>query len=341
MNPVLGFLRALAGKVVVPRLERKLAWFTSRLDDAPRVQRELLFAKLRRAASSAFGRDHGFANIRTLEDFRRQVPVAGYDYYQPYIKRVTEGDVEALFPKGEKILMYTLSSGTTDAPKLIPINRVWMDEYRRGWQIWGIKAFLDHHPLFYAKLAGIAGNWDMRRTPTDLPCGMASGLSAQMQSPLLKMMYCVPASVYSINDVAAKYYAALRASIPEKVGLLMTATPATVVQFARLGDQFRDQLVRDVADGTFSRDFDVPDHVRREILRKVGKPNPVRARELEEIVARTGKLHPKDYWNLSLVGCWLGGTVGSYARHIDDYYGEVARRDIGLLCSEGRFTVPM
>lgn len=341
MNPVIGFLRALAGKIVVPQIEKKLRKFEAQMQDAAKVQRELLFQKIRRCQSSQFGRDHHFNEIKTLADFRRQIPIAQYDYYYPYIKQVTEGNVTAMFPSGEKILMYTLSSGTTDLPKLIPVNPIWMDEYRRGWQVWGVHAFFSHHQLFYSRLTGVAGDWDMRRTPTNIPCGMASGLSARLQSPLLRMMYCVPPIVYEIDDVSAKYYACLRLSVPEKVGLFLTATPATVVNFAKLGDRFRETLVRDVRDGTISKEFDIPPATRKIAERQVRKPNPARARELEAIIERTGKLYPKDYWNLSLVACWLGGTVGSYARHISDYYGDVPRRDIGLLCSEGRFTVPM
>lgn len=341
MSFVLDFLRGLAGKVIVPRLEKRLARFQEQMHEAPQIQRELLFRKLRRCQSSQFGRDHGFEKIRTLDDFRAQIPIAEYDYYYPYIKKVTHGDVTAMFPAGEKLLMYTLSSGTTDDPKLIPVNKVWMGEYRRGWQLWGIKAFLDHPQLFYAKLNGIAGNWDMRRTPTNLPCGMASGLSARMQSPLLRMKYCVPPSVYAIDDAAAKYYAALRLSIAEPCGLFLTATPATVVNFAKLGDQHRQTLVRDIADGTLSQEFAIPSSVRQEVDKRIKVPNSQRARELEAIIEKTGHLYPKDYWDLSLVACWIGGTVGSYARHIPDYYGEVPSRDIGLLCSEGRFTIPI
>lgn len=331
----------MAGKVVVPRLERQLARFQEQLHNAPTIQRELLFKKIRRCAESQFGRDHHFSNIRTIEDFRKSIPIAQYDYYYPYIQKVTHGNVTAMFPPGEKLLMYTLSSGTTDAPKLIPINEIWMDEYRRGWQVWGVKAFLDHPKLFYSKLTGIAGNWDMRRTPTGLPCGMASGLSAKMQSPLLKMMYCVPSCVYGIEDSSAKYYTALRLSIAENAGLFLTATPATVVKFAVLGDEYKESLIRDIANGTLSEEFAIPGDVRDQLRRRYRRPNPQRAKQLEQIVAATGHLYPKDYWNLSLVACWLGGTVGSYARHIPEYYGDVPCRDIGLLCSEGRFTSPM
>jgi hypothetical protein len=338
---IVSFLRALAGKIVVPQIEKRYKEFERACQEAASVQRKLLFQKIRRCQDSQFGRDHHFRTIKTLADFRRQIPIATYDYYHPYVDQVTRGNVEAMFPAGEKILMYTLTSGTTDIPKLIPITSTWFDEYRKGWMVWGIKAFSDHHPLFYSKLAGIAGNWDMRRTPTGIPCGMASGLSARLQHPLIRMMYVVPASVFEIDDVDAKYYAALRSSVPEQAGLFLTATPATVVSFAKLADRWKETLVKDIADGTISRDFAIPDAVRAEILRRQAKPNPQRARELEAIIERTGHLYPKDYWPMELVACWLGGTVGTYAQHIPTYFGNVARRDIGLLCSEGRFTIPI
>jgi hypothetical protein len=341
MKPVIDFLRAMAGKVVVPKLQKKLAKFEKVLAETPKVQRELLFAKIRRAAPSAFGKDHGFDKIKTLEDFRRQVPIASYDYYWPYIERVTNGELGAMFPDGDRLLMCTLSSGTTAQPKLIPINDVWMDEYRRGWELWGVKAFLDHPPLFYSKLAGIAGDWDMRRTPTGVPCGMASGLSARMQSLLVRMVYCVPAPVFEIDDPDVKYYTALRLSISEPTGMFTTATPATVVNFARLGDRYKESLIRDIRDGDCRPPGELPPAIRALLSKRLRRRNPDRAAELETIVARTGTLYPKDYWNMHLVACWLGGTVGGQARQIAEYYGDVPRRDIGLLCSEGRFTIPM
>jgi hypothetical protein len=341
MSSIVSFFRALAGKVIVPQIEKRLKEFENQCKEVRKTQKQTLFRKIRHCQQSQFGRDHHFRDIKTLADFRKQIPVATYDYYHPYVKQVTEGNIEAMFPRGEKILMYTLTSGTTDIPKLIPVTATWFEEYRRGWMVWGVRAFFDHYQLFYSKLAGIAGNYDMRRTPTNLPCGMASGLSARLQHPLVRMMYVVPASIFEIDDVDAKYYASLRSSVPEPAGLFLTATPATVVNFAKLADRWKERLIRDIADGTISRDFAIPEPVRQEILKKQGKPRPERAKELEQVVERTSSLYPKDFWKLELVACWLGGTVGTYAQHIPLYYGDVPRRDIGLLCSEGRFTIPI
>src|SRR5262249_29402362 len=72
------------------------------------------------------------------------------------------------------------------------------------------------------------------------------------------------------------------------------------------------------------------------------KPRRERAREMEEIVRRTGTLYPRDYWGKDcLLGNWTGGSVGAYLRHYPRYYGDASVRDVGLIASEGRMTIPV
>jgi len=42
-----------------------------------------------------------------------------------------------------------------------------------------------------------------------------------------------------------------------------------------------------------------------------------------------------------LVGNWTGGSVGIYMRHYPRYFGSAAVRDVGLIASEGRMTIPI
>src|SRR5262249_9540927 len=59
------------------------------------------------------------------------------------------------------------------------------------------------------------------------------------------------------------------------------------------------------------------------------------------IVQRTGTLYPKDYWPADcLLGNWTGGSMSAYLRHYPRYYGATPVRDVGLIASEGRFTIP-
>jgi hypothetical protein len=54
-------------------------------------------------------------------------------------------------------------------------------------------------------------------------------------------------------------------------------------------------------------------------------------------------LYPKDFWNPRhlLIGTWTGGSVGPYLRQLPQYYGDTFLRDLGLVASEGRMTIPI
>jgi hypothetical protein len=43
-----------------------------------------------------------------------------------------------------------------------------------------------------------------------------------------------------------------------------------------------------------------------------------------------------------VIGCWLGGSAGIQARHLTEHFdADIPRRDLGLIASEGRLTVPI
>ena len=49
-------------------------------------------------------------------------PIGGYDRHEPYIDRVRNGDTGALFGQGTEVLMFAMTSGTTNRPKTIPVT---------------------------------------------------------------------------------------------------------------------------------------------------------------------------------------------------------------------------
>lgn len=332
-----GFARAAA----IPFYRRKLRRFEAMLERAHSVQRALLFEKLRRCADTRFGRDHGFAKITTIEDFRRQVPISTYEYAAPYITEVTEGKFEALFPPGEQILGFASTTGTTGVPKLNPVTRTWLREYLRSWEIWGVKGIIEHPEMIGTKVLQAMGPGNLDRAPNGMSIGMVSSFANRLQNRVYRSFYAVPPDVANIPDPLAKYYTILRLAMTSPVGLLVAITPANLIRLAKTGDEQRQSLIRDLHDGTLSSSLDVPPAFRQKISRSIQVKRPERARMLEQIVEKTGTLYPKDYWPLSLVACWLGGTVGYQSRELPRYYGNVPTRDLGLVSNEGRHTVPL
>jgi hypothetical protein len=333
--------RNVIGKLVAMPVRRRLAAFEAATHHPREVQDELLRSLLARQTDTGFGRDHHFRDVQTLADFRRHVPVQGYEYYEPYIRRVTQGDFRALLADA-KVYMFAMTSGTTAARKFIPVTAQYLADYRRGWNLWGLKVFRDHPEVRLRPIVQMSGDWQEFHTESGIPCGSVTGLTAHMQLRIVRWIYCVPGCVGKVKDPAAKYYLALRLSLPSKVGMIIAANPSTLVNMARAGDLEKEALLRDLRDGTLSPRFDVPADVRAALQRRLRKQHPERVRQLEEIVRRTGTLYPKDYWPKDcIVGNWMGGSVGAYLRHYPRYYGATPVRDVGLIASEGRMTIPL
>ncbi len=334
-------LRNLIVKIAAIPIRRRLAAFEAATHDPVATQAALLQRILRHHAGTAFGKDHRFSSMLTLDDFRNTIPVRGYDYVEPYMKRVIQGETNALLADA-KIHMFAMTSGTTATRKFIPVTDQYLADYKRGWNIWGLKVYRDHPEVRLRPIVQLSGDWQEFHTDAGVPCGAVTGLTAQMQMWIIRRIYCVPAIVGTIKDAAAKNYLALRLSVPRKVGMIIAANPSTLVNMARGGDQEKETLIRDIHDGTLSTKFDIAPEIRAAVQSRIAKANPDRARQLEEIVRQTGTLYPKDYWPTDcLIGNWMGGSVGAYLRHYPKYYGSTPVRDVGLIASEGRMTIPV
>ena len=268
--------------------------------------------------------------------------MAPYEYYEPYVERMKAGQTAALLGPDQPLVMFALTSGTRTARKFIPITKEFVEHFRRGWMVWGMRTAEQHPGIMMGRVVHLTSDWAEFRTQAGIPCGSVSGLIANMQNPVIRRRYCVPPLVGRIKDVTARYYTTLRLAVEQDVSYMTTANPSTLVNLARLGDEEKENLLRDIADGRLSERFAVPKEIRNDLAPLVGRPNLRRARQLEQIVARTGHLLPKDYWpDLKMLANWTGGVVGAYIRHFPGLFGSATVRDIGLIASEGRMTIPI
>lgn len=335
-------LRYYGGTFVRAKLRRLSRGFLATTADCRATQREVLRHLLELNEGSRFSRDHRLDGVRAVNEFRRSVPIADFEYYRSYVEQLKLGNSEALLGRKNRLLMFTLSSGTTSESKFIPITDDFLRSYRKGWSIWGINTFTDHPSLSTSHIVQLSSDHEQFHTPGGTPCGNISGLVGAVQSPLVRSMYTVPLAVAKIKDPEAKYYTALRLCVADRdVGLVMTANPSTLIHLAKMADSEKEKLIRDIANGTLSDEYSVPAEIRDRLRRRVRRADPKRARELEGIIHRTGHLYPRDFWpELELLGIWTGGSAGAYLHSLPRFYGDVDVRDHGLSASEGRMTIP-
>lgn len=97
------------------------------------VQHEWFTKLCRTAKDTEWGREHGYRDIKTIDQFKQQVPINEYDGLKPYIDRVIKGEQNLLWPS--EIKMFAKSSGTTsDKSKFIPVSEESLEEchYKGG-----------------------------------------------------------------------------------------------------------------------------------------------------------------------------------------------------------------
>jgi hypothetical protein len=302
------------------------------------VQRRLLTEMVARHRDTAFGRDHGFASVRNYGDFRSVVPVGNYETLRPYMDRVFAGEFGALIPPGEEVLMFARTSGTTGRPKHIPVTRRFAECQKRGFNMFGLRVLRDHPAGWLRDICQVSSPMREGDSPTGLPCGAISGLLAERQMSIVRRMYVVPPEVTALGDADARYYLTLRCGVGRDVGIVTTANPSTTIRLAETAAAHAERLIRDVAEGKASPPGGLPRSMA-DVLRF--RPNRALAARMEAGVARDGALRPRHFWNLAFLTNWTGGTLKLYLPRLRELYGRVPMRDIGLLASEGRLSLPI
>ncbi|HEY1193294.1 GH3 auxin-responsive promoter family protein [Flavobacterium sp.] len=111
-------IKSIAAKLFA----RKIYNQTLKWANKPVQTQQYIFESLiKNAKNTEFGKDHHFNQIKTFEDFQKQVPVRDYEDLKPYVEKVVKGESDILW-KG-KPLYFAKTSGTTSGAKYIPLTK--------------------------------------------------------------------------------------------------------------------------------------------------------------------------------------------------------------------------
>jgi len=249
----------------------------------------------------------------------------------------------------EQPWMFATTSGTTDQPKLIPVNNAWRKATTNLMALWLARSQQDHPGILKHKILTMVSPAIEGRASCGLPIGSVSGVTRRNMPWILKRSYCNPYSVMEILDYDARYRVAIRMGYASQVSLMATPNPSTLLRLAETGAEHSEQIIRSIHDGTLGFEICRDDSPHREeqqavvaVLEGLLKPRPKRARELEALLHEHGQLRPSYVWpHLSMIGCWLGGSAGVQSEKLREWYGETPMRDIGFRATEGTMTLPV
>ena len=111
-------IKSIAAKIFANVVHKKTQrWVQNPIETQQKVFQNLIaFADV-----TQFGKDHNFAEIKSFEDFAKQVPIRDYEELRPYVDRVVKGEKDILW-KGKPIY-FAKTSGTTSGAKYIPLTK--------------------------------------------------------------------------------------------------------------------------------------------------------------------------------------------------------------------------
>lgn len=294
-----------------------------------------------------YARDHDFDYILSAKDdeellkrYREKIQAGGYENFRPYVDKHLSGKENVLVPG--KPFLYATTSGTTAKPKFLPLSWRYRKVSHDISSLWFWNLSRD-----YRNVAGklvVVVSPDVEGVAKDgVPVGSISGYTQATASPILKAKIANPYYLADIKDYTARYYCTMRKAIECKdVSLIVTANPSTITELLKNADEFYDEYIKDIENGTISNKVNIEPQIR-EVLQKTVKPNRKRAAELRAIKEKYGHPEPKHYWpEINGLNTWKCGNTPIYIeKFINQFPKNIHHIEIGYFASECRFGVTL
>lgn len=211
---------------------------TAALDamDVPAVQGRILRKLVRTAADTQFGRDHGFASIRTAADYQRQVPVRTYEqFWNEYWKSVYPRLQGTTWP--HFIPYYALSSGTTSgSTKYVPVSKEMVRSNQKA--AFTTTALFRHSfpkaDIFAGKFFFLGGSTDMKLQEDGSYVGDLSGVAAKEVADFMRPYSFPPLELGLVADWDVKMSRLAEAAVHEPITALSGVPSWMVLLIDRL-----------------------------------------------------------------------------------------------------------
>jgi len=279
--------------------------------NAMRENQALLMRILHDNKNTEFGKAHRFADIHSVEDFRREVPMSAYEDYASYIERMKNGEINIL--TAEKILGYSRTSGSSGVPKYIPATSTSLNAYVKYTWTRALALAADRlkeQGKTYKPGRGVflspATNECL---PNGVICSNIAEIGALQYGTVYPFILTIPdRNLFSMEDGDYIYNIYRFALADEDVTFLFSVFfSINVSQFAYMKENWQ-LIVDDIEKGTINESIDMKPELRAKLLKKI-RPMPHRAaylrRQFEQGFDST--LFKRIWPNLSVI-CGIGNA---------------------------------
>ncbi|UOP01639.1 GH3 family domain-containing protein [Kingella potus] len=263
-------------------------------------------------------RRHGFARIRSYEDFARALPVSDYDALRTLIGRTAAGESGLL--AAEEVVCFEETGGSTGGAKAVPYTAGLYAAFRRAVLPWLADLRRRRPQAFAGKLFFIVSPAARGRTHTagGIPFGSGSDLDyfgSGAAAVLLPHTLFLPELLSAQTAEEWQFHSARLLLGAADLAFVSVWSPTMLLLFLHTMQTRQDALLPQVADPR-----------RRAVL----------ARALSREIPDTRAIWPQ----LDTISCWKSHTAAAPAAALQTWFPHVFIEGKGLLATEFVGSIP-
>ncbi|OAB60417.1 GH3 auxin-responsive promoter [Leptolyngbya valderiana BDU 20041] len=313
--------------------------FNKKVRQQSAVQEKLLFDLLKRYQNTELGKQYRVADIETIEQFKDRIPVLDYTAYEPYIRRIAEGEPNVL--TSDPVVYLNRTSGSTGKQKLIPVTKRFQNIL--GWANLVSLGFLTHGLRKRGKKLGKNIVLNALEAPKYTRGGIEYGSAGpgvlKMGSFFYKQLFVHPLDTFKPKDYFARSYTALLFSLKGSPTSIGSNFPMVILQLCNWLEEYADALIEDIETGSIAPWLKLEPELRASLEAQLF-PDRDRADRLRSILKTEGRLLPRLVWpELACYTTARGGTSDFYLQRFPEYFGDIPGFGAVFASAEGTFSI--
>ncbi|MCR5543890.1 MAG: GH3 auxin-responsive promoter family protein [Eubacterium sp.] len=313
-------------KVVVERGKKAVHSLDVASKNAVKLQQECLMKLIEDNKDTEYGKMYDFANIHSIEDYQKKVPLTDYDDYAPYIKKMVEDGENNLITASEP-KHYAISSGSIGVPKHIPVTQAEIDKYSKygPGMAFGVMDEYYRNTTGHSFKYGLGANMvelKSQVTPSGVSMGSISGNVLNSLKSFIKFFFQPPWEVICPDDdIDVKYLRARFILQTRNITYIDGAFMTALVDFMDYIKDNWEMLCKDIYHGRINSKIAIPEK-SRELFELMIEPNQGRARELvREFRKGMEGIVPRIWPNIQFVASIGTGGFFTYSTKMKYYTG--------------------
>lgn len=314
--------------------------------NAVQYSNDLLKKLLNENKDTVYGKKYGFENIGSYEEYKEKVPLTDYADYRELVERISDGGEQNILT-AEPVVHFCPTTGTTSAPKLIPIVNE-SKQLSTDYTLPACMTIIDKALKSDGKPGITKGKGifcieigELSKSPSGITIGGVSGTSVRENIKIIEKISASPREVITPDAyLDSKYIHALFALKDRNITWMASCYMTTLAGIMDCIETRWQDICDDIENGKLHDDVEMSDKTRESLNRKL-TADPERANELRAIFANGfgEPVIPKIWKDFCFVAAIGSGSFKIHKEKVKRFTGEKGVRYCNLVISSSETLV--